>query len=287
MTLKNSPVADFDFVELFGDDLGAGFLFEPFFKPERAQVSSDGVWLEFGYQQSGPDLLSSSCLAPPPRKMLLQFIELARGEPGRLRGDATKALAFARCFGSLGLCAEHGRSCWHKVPPCSQWTKRLDGLTWVREKLSVWYAYSRLARAILNLLANPQASERHADLAWLQRAYRRPTSDPIVAVNRWLGECRMHLMLINTPPRLRLLPLPTGFAQIGFQLAATVAGRRVVALCAGCSRFFEVKRQPRRDRACYCQKCGRKVAQRLASQRYRERKRTQKRSANGYGTSES
>lgn len=267
----------FDFLSLLrkdNDDFGSGFLVESerWRLPVRVSVAEDAGWLEFVYRESTRGSVRD-LHAPLLRPMLLQFIEIARGDDprdsNRLTGYPAKAIVFARRYGNLGICGAHNLPCWHRDPPCPAFFERRQNVLHVRERLAGWYTYSRLARAILNLVAKPQSPARRNDLNRLNRFFGRTVSGPVNAVNALLRGCRIDLRLHRKPPRLGLFPLPAGFGQIATQLALVVARRRAIALCDGCGRLFEVGRQPRSDRARYCKDCGIKAAWRDAQRRHR------------------
>jgi hypothetical protein len=272
---------DIDYVKLFPtehDDLSLGVPGPRWWLPEKVELIRDKHsgerYVEFRYRDSAPE--KPSRLAPSPRRMLTDFVELARGdEPPDLNRVAAEApalvLAFARRYGNLGVCEKHNLSCWHVVPPCPTLSKRRAGWVTLRERFSAWLTYSRLALAILNLVAEPQAPGRRSDRNRLDYFFGPRVAGPATAVNFWLSVCRIDLRLHGKPPRLALLPIPVGLAQLGIQLALVVTGRRAIALCDGCGRLFDVKRQPRRDRRRYCPSpdCGKKAAWRDAQRRKR------------------
>jgi hypothetical protein len=229
--------------------------------------------LEFLYQENAPETWGGR-LAPSPRQMLYQFVELALEKSNRVMGNPDLALAFARRYGALGICGEHDLSCWHLRPPCPCIFEREGNLMRVRERLGAWFVYSRLARAILNLTAKPHAPERRSDLNRLDGFFGRRVAGPATAVNFWLSVCPIFLKLRGKSQRLEMLPHPAGLAELGIQLALVVAGRRAVALCDGCGKLFQVKRQPRRDRSRYCKDCGLRVAWRDAQRRHRAKPKT-------------
>jgi len=189
-------------------------------------------------------------------------------------GDLNRALAFAGRFGPLGLCGRHNRSHWHigSVPCIPAGLERRDGrIVRTRERVDGWFAYSRAARSILNLVALPKPASRRIDLDRAQQLFDKRFSGPVAVVNRWLAECRILLQVEGKRSRLGLFPLPACLAQLGIQLALVVAGRQGMAVCAGCARFFATKSQPRRDRNHYCPKCGLKTAWRDAQRRKRNK----------------
>lgn len=269
----------FDYVSLLAegsDDFQAGFPAERWTLPEQASLIPDGRsgdgFVEFLYRERVPGKPGRK--VPSPRPMLAQFAEIARGDEPEdsnrvTLSDPDLLLAFARRYGSLGICGRHNVSCWHVVPPCPSPFERKAGYWRVRERLSAWLTYSRLARAILNLVAKPQAPGRGSDFKRLDYFFERPVPGPATAVNYWLSVCRVALRLHGEPPRLSLFPCPAGLAQLGIQIALVVTGRRAIALCDGCGKMFDVKHQPRRDRMRYCPNCGIKAAWRDAQRRHR------------------
>ena len=156
---------EFDFLILLpndSDDLGLGLPVGRWRSPEKvklicgAQPGDD--FLEFLYRDSAP---YGRSLAPSPRPVLAQFVEIARGDEqedsNRLTGYPAKALTFARRYGNLGVCGIHNLPCWHTDPPCPSLFERRRGVVRVSDRLAAWYTYSRLARAILNLVAKPNS----------------------------------------------------------------------------------------------------------------------------------
>jgi len=232
-------------------------------------------YFEFRYRESERGKLKRRPLTQPPRWMLEEFVEIASAdepeESNRLIVNPAAALSFARRYGALGVCAQHNLSCWHTGQPCQVILKRHRSVVRLRERVEASYAYSRVARAILNLAAKPKAPRRRADFNRLQHFFGRPVPGPATAVNYWLRACRFDLRFHGDPPRLDLFPLPSVLANLGIQLALVVARRRGVAVCAGCCALFLVNRQPRQDRNHYCKKCGKK-AEWLDAQRRRRAK---------------
>ena len=111
-------------------------------------------------------------------------------------------------------------SYWHVVPPCPALSKRRAGWVTLRERFSAWLTYSRLALAIINLVAEPQAPGRRSDLNRLDYFFGRRVTGPATAVNFWLSVCRIDLRLHGKPPRAKpYFPIPVGLAQLGIQLA--------------------------------------------------------------------
>ena len=149
------------------------------------------------------------------------------------------------------------------------WFKRQGNLLVMRERLKAWYLYSHLARAILNLVAKPNAAGREEDLKKLKGIFGPHVVGPGTAANMWLWACDFRVALRGDPPRLRVLPLPYGLAQLGIQLALLVSRQNGVALCDSCGQTFLPKRQPRGDRRSYCTNCGPRARWRDAQRHHR------------------
>src|SRR5215470_3776031 len=101
----------FDFLALLpkeNDDFGSAFLAEGerWRLPIRVSLSDDESWLEFVYREHARGK-TRDLHAPLLRRMLLQFVEIARGdEPENsncLTGYPANAMGFALRYGNLGI----------------------------------------------------------------------------------------------------------------------------------------------------------------------------------------
>ncbi|HXG66630.1 MAG TPA: hypothetical protein VNO70_16135 [Blastocatellia bacterium] len=176
-----------------------------------------------------------------------------------------------------------------------------------RESLDVWRRLSRQARAILKV-----ADALHAgwagELADWKAALRAKARDPwwkvfrelkpreqIEAgwqvlekeVNAWLvtGNVRPQLYLVKGVPSLKLISggdpaiqvIYGGlFSALSAQLLFAVSGTQGFAFCSGCGDLYHYeKRRPKSGQHHFCPDCreGNRGSMRLASARYRERKR--------------
>jgi hypothetical protein len=98
----------FDYLSLLAndaDDFELGFPSERWVLAEQVCLSHDAEYVEFVYREYVPGSVARHIATP--RRMLLQFVEIAQGsEPAdskRLTGFPLLALDFARRYGALGV----------------------------------------------------------------------------------------------------------------------------------------------------------------------------------------
>src|SRR5262249_17277602 len=101
--------------------------------------------------------------------LLREFVNLTHDvqeAPDLPKWDDEKLLSFARRFGPLGLCGRHEWPISHSVSfdgrrsaQCPMRIARGRDRSVVREGAESWARYSRIARAILNLLVAPDREE--------------------------------------------------------------------------------------------------------------------------------
>lgn len=216
-------------------------------------------------------------LVPPGKGVLRQFVGLADASPDRI-------LAYARRWGVLGICDQHGLPGNHpgprvrdgKVEYC--WPCGWDGRSgW--DPLLAWRQHADDARRILLLASRTRDADApyapHSD--WEQLAIR---------VNFWLSWGNVRPWLVapgrGDIARLRLVfasewqivnPEFPLFGVLGMQLAFAVLGERGLIACSYCGNLFEPKRRPRPNQNHPCERCGRRAMNRENKRRQRERER--------------
>jgi len=132
-----------------------------------------------------------------------------------------------------------------------------------------------------SLAANPLvvalAAQRRQTLAEQKRVLAQ-------TVNHWLDECEVGVSLDWSGPgvefRLGLSdPLgrgtPSLLIAIGVQLLRATLRQESFVWCSDCGSPYRPDRWPRAGELHYCQECGRKVANRIAQRRYKQRRKTE------------
>jgi hypothetical protein len=189
----------------------------------------------------------------PTRNLLSSFCALtfdSLDRPGYVESNSERVMRFASAYGPLGLCKAHCLPASHTGTGsslCPINIKRHRALSVVREPWAGWNRYSRLAAAIVGLLV----AGGPADVQALRAITGR--DDPREVILTWLNWCRINFWL-DENMRLDFYTVPSLFGYLGIQLALVAAGRRGVAVCAGCVEFFSPKRQPTPGRRSYCTK---------------------------------
>jgi hypothetical protein len=163
---------------------------------------------------------------------------------------------------------------------------RFVGEPW--EPVEVWRTWARRAYALLAIAAALQQNRVGAAVDW-QLASDTKMRAPQTPTNGWdiLTELADYwLKAADVRPRpqfqagqIRLtLSSASGasslFGAIALQLVLAISGAPGFSICDGCRNVFEPLRSPREGEHHYCQDCRkRKLPQRHASARYRERRR--------------
>lgn len=200
-----------------------------------------------------------------PNGMLDRFQRISRG---------ADVAAFARDFGTIGVCLHH--------QPSSHRTQcRPLGWPNVAEPIDTWLDFAAQARALIHLgadLREPNLRRTERRRLWSivggpddevlgdfhENVLQRRGAQFMVSffVREWLelGDARPALVW---PPRTRATPtleLTAGgtFGQLAIQLAITIAGAHDLAICDGCRLFYARQgRKPQRGRRNYCSTCQR------------------------------
>lgn len=171
------------------------------------------------------------------RELLADFVNL--GEAGD-----DEIIAFARRFGPLGLCAEHGLLPAHQPGPRCP-ALPLDGEGWAEEPLDHWREYAQVIRAALDLAAivanDPGGVRSHIEHAVVIEKVLRQWLDGASPVFRWRD---------GSPETTWT---PGGLAgAIGIEASLAIARRDGVAVCAGCGTTFLPRRKPRAGDQTWC-----------------------------------
>ena len=225
-------------------------------------------------------------------------------------------LSYARKWGVLGLC-EHGLPCSHSQPPFGL----NDGVRpclpmlvtplpaegpyavqyW--EPLSVWYEWSRKAKALVNIAAQLNQGRKASFEDWNIVKGMRDTglgetqAEPYVTdlqtarrelaweLDGWisLGQVRPRISWNRTPAgwRFSLDAVSTGPNLIGIlalYIASEVAGTgKGSAICSSCTKWYRLERRLNPKHRNYCPECrgesGKQAARRDAARDFRRRQR--------------
>ena len=230
--------------------------------------------------------------------MLPQFVELYT-EP------AEKILAYAKKWGVLGLCANHGLPLSHnRVPFGSQfgmeacWPKQEGTLLW--EPISSWREFSRCFKTVWSLsqqmnrglagniedwLVLRRWEPRASDASWIvrdpqdvNRTLALGDSQRYLSsvVNLWLllGGVRPTCSWSETTNQWELLMSagwPPLFGQLTMKLMVAVADKEGFATCSNCRNWYIPTKRPSPNRRNYCQRDECKQAAWRDSKRDRRR----------------
>lgn len=233
-------------------------------------------------------------VAKPRAKMLESFVKLADGPDARI-------LAFARRWGPLHLCAEHGWPLRHlrrKDDPCclSADVPERGAQEWYSEPLDAWRSLSGMALGLLHIAAALRDGRVGAEEDWrrVERGIRFelplplpdwPESakdwDPVWWQRTLLPHVVDYLFTEISHVGLEIewnwdtnnLGLKLGgrhlFASLMTELVFAMSGTAGFVNCAGCGTPFAPRRQPTPGMRHYCPDCGRAAANRAAQARFR------------------
>jgi len=244
-------------------------------------------WAWYGPEQSGVDQPS---VVDETTGLLDEFIRLERASDGR-------TLEFARRWGVLRLCKDHGEPATHH-PPCQE-----SGV----EPLDTWRRVSRRARTILAIAAALHQKKLPDPLLWdewpemwavhylghMGEGQAPPGTEarverklPTITTARqglarltqeWLdvGGVTPRLAWGRRGPEVTLGEQDM-FSVLAVQLTFVVCGSAGLAICTSCGHPYFTERRPRRDRRNYCLDCQETGApERDRSRDYRNRRRNQ------------
>ena len=247
----------------------------------------------------------------PPRPGLGFLPRTVRSGAGMLEAFALLSeagdeaiLKYARKWGVLGLCAQHGKPMSH-VPTRLWWKGELDehpvckpagplrGPS--RESIQRWRAYAAQAQAALDIAAELSRPGRPRTVdggRWepLEELYPPGVMKPILrasdvpsqrrllaaAVQEWLelGDAQMSFQWTGDRPQY---DLGTGslFGALALQLSLTVARLDALVICDACGRSYIPRRQnrPGVPRRCPDPECRDRLPKRLYAQRRRAQER--------------
>ncbi len=293
--------------------------------PARVELSSSDknklIWVHLERRKARrlePRKAATRVSSPP--DLLLKFAELADASPQAI-------CDFARAWGVLCLC-RHGLPATHSLLP-GDWLyfslaspKTDDDLAKLRqgraefddgycrplgighgvslfydegcEYICDWRFFSRMARALLNVITKLNQDELGSQNDWkaiLERAtinwdYPQSVAEQRMecthVVNAWVRLATLRPQLFyEGDPKLKegysVQLVGENYAAIGSPLFACLASQmmsvllgRGIALCSGCGKIYSPRRRkPKRGQNNYCPDCGRTVALRHAQEKFR------------------
>lgn len=212
----------------------------------------------------------------PTVETFIQFLKLAESDNDQL------VLRYARRWGVLNLCKNHGEPVTHQQPPCVPIVRpHVDA----GEPTSEWRRLSRIAGAIMRISAKVYEGKsgdsddfgvlkNDRSFGWTverpdRSKFELHKAAVVGAVNRWLelGNVRPTLRWNSPDPSLILAGRGGDaglFAALGVQLLEN-SGSYVIVACTGCRRFFDAspnpeqeegrKRRPKTGQGRYCREC--------------------------------
>jgi hypothetical protein len=211
----------------------------------------------------------------PTVETFVQFLKLAESDSDRV------VLRYARRWGVLNLCKNHGEPVTHQHPPCIPFVRPYVN---AGEPITEWRRLSRIAGAIMRTSAKVYEGQTGDSDDWetlkTDRSFGWQMENPfrsklelhkagvVGAVNRWLelGNVRPTLRWNSPDPSLILAGRGGDaglFAALGVQLLEN-SGSYVIVACTGCRRFFDAspnqqdegrKRRPKTGQGRYCREC--------------------------------
>ena len=258
--------------------------------PQKIGLTGGGLAWQMSsprYRSSGPSLLR-------------EFSRLAGATDEEI-------LRFAGRWGVLELCEHYlpATHSWGEAGPppsketlCRPRTFEWEGTSWCWEPLDGWRIWAETARAILNTAAalRLNAKPDEEDAEWLHRGHpdffesvlpqlrEMGFIDSSIKAGVWMhlaSTVNSWLTLARTRPRIfmeknywKIELTSTGLlGAIGIQLLFAVAAGEGFAVCSACGKPYRRTRRPQSGRRNFCPRCGRKAADRLAHQRFREKER--------------
>lgn len=260
------------------------FMLKDFEEPKRP-LAADQYWAPAASEIR----LENGCLFWEPRwpdhgprritptvETFTQFLKLAESDSDHV------VLRYAKRWGVLNLCKDHGEPVTHQRYPCIPIVR--PGVT-AGEPTTEWRRLSRLAGAIMRISAKVyegQAGDANdfeivkndRTFGWdgegpYRTKFELHKSVVVGAVNYWLvlGNVRPTLRWNSPEPSLVLagrLGEAGLFGALGVQLLEN-SGSYVIVACTGCRRFFDAspnpneaegrKRRPKTGQGRYCREC--------------------------------
>jgi len=232
-------------------------------------------------------------------------------------GYRSAVLSFARSWGVLGICEQHGLPCSHSQPPfglnegvipCLPMLVTplpAEGPSAVQfwEPLSVWCAWSRKAKALVNIAAQLNQGRKASFEEWnivkdirdtgLGETQEKPYVKDLQTARRelaweldgWIsiGQVRPRISWNRTPSgwRFSLDAVSTGpnlFGLLALYIASEVGGTgKGSAICSSCTKWYRLERRLNPKNRNYCPECrgesGKQAARRDAARDFRRRQR--------------
>lgn len=224
--------------------------------------------------------------------MLAEFVEIG------FTGEVSKLLRFAKRYGLIGFCKQHGLPYGHNrqsfarlihVGDCNPTPTPLPGWD-LCDPVAKWFEFAKWAQAILACSDRLHRGER-PELDDLKTAYpkwlnQEPSDQTSVymATSRGLveGAINTWVHLAGLRPHFRWdrsgcsVIFSTGdycsvFGALAVQLMLAAANQENFAICSGCGMAYFPKRRPNRRRRKFCSNCGIRAAWRYSKQDLRSR----------------
>ena len=292
--MRQTEKLEMEFGDVFPDrPMQSGRLFVP----QKIQVDGDSLtwsWVPPWVPQGDEKRVTYRQAKPG---MLADFIRLHDAN------DET-ILAYARKWGMLGLC-EHGLPCSHNQgtsgPSCLPMLvtplPRQKGSTFrLMEPLAAWRIWSRKAQSFINIGARLNQGKLPRVEDWqmlkdlrdsgLGETEHEPFMETVsnaraelaYELDGWIsiGQVRPRISWRNDKACFSLDAVSSGpnlFGLLALNIAVAIAsgdGEKGLAVCSACGDSYIPTRRPDPNRRNYCERCGLKAAQRVASRKYRQ-----------------
>jgi hypothetical protein len=207
-------------------------------------------------------------------------------------------LAYAKKWGVLGLCEEHGLPYTHNQPSLDGrggcfWHSADESGRFFMEPLDEWRRYSRAAHALIQIAAAIALGKPGPEEAWLIffpqfNGSLQLTGSPEKVAKPWLIDSRFHFQRLidgwikagdvgphfhwNKNTKQWQIDLtgrgcPNLFGLLSIQLMLAVAQKDGFAICSACHKSYIPEKQPPANRRRYCQNCRKNGVSRRDAQR--------------------
>ena len=215
-----------------------------------------------------------------PTDLLERFVHLSDADPKRI-------LDFARKWGVLGICEQHGLPHTHNPGYATNgqhgcWPQGWPGECW--EPIEKWRSLARRFAACLRLAVAIDVGKKGEFNDW-QVAQHSDVPQNLAQARQWLSwDVGGWVVIGQVIPEMQykggawvLEHYAHGvvnlFGTLAYRLMIAVARTDGLATCCACGESYVIAvRRPNPDRRNYCRKCGKAAADRDAARDYRRRK---------------
>jgi hypothetical protein len=209
-----------------------------------------------------------------------------------------RILEYARKWGVLGICS-HGIPYSHGVYPSSMLQPRPAGLEpcrltavlgrkhWYSDPIPSWRSLSKQLAAMQRLGAELNLDRPGDEGLWKSLPLVRGKPWRSLSAGREFLALELNILLEIGQVRpvvdwdsgkeswqlsFNAVSVCNLFGYLALSLVTSISGREI-AFCSSCQKLYTPSKRPNSNRRSYCDKCGKRAAQRDASRAYRTRRR--------------